>query len=163
MITSIVGRLIKRPEVNERVNIPDKTVMNFTVVQSIRRGQSKRISVFYNLSMVVSTENQLNLIQSFDKGTILNFSSPRINFVKQNEPTQGQYGEEVTINIYADVQNFEILSGGGAEGGGGGGGFGQSSGGFGGGGGQQRRPAPSRGNDSGHDPGPSDFDDPFAE
>ena len=159
MITSIVGRLIKRPEVNERVNIPDKTVMNFTVVQNIKRGQSKRIGIFYNLSMVVSTENQMNLIQSFDKGTMLLFSSPKVNYVKQSEPQQGQYGEEITINIYADVQNFEILgspneSGGSPSGGGGNFNAGSAP--------QQRRPQPAR--SGGYDdPGPTDFDDPFAE
>jgi hypothetical protein len=60
MITSIVGRLIKKPEVAERIQIPGKHVVNFTMVENRSRGE-KRLSVFFNLSLIIGTDAQFDL------------------------------------------------------------------------------------------------------
>ena len=106
MITSIVGRLIKKPEVAERIHIPGKRVVNFTVVENRTRGE-KRLSVFFNLSMIVGTDAQYELVMRFEKGTILLFSFPRITYVRQTEKSE----QEQSINLYAEVDNFKIVAG----------------------------------------------------
>src|ERR671933_270005 len=103
MITSIVGRLIKKPELVERINIPGKRVVSFTTVQHLNRGE-RRLSVFFNLSTVLATDAQYDLVMRFDKGTVLMFSFPRVTYVKQVEKDAG----EQVINIYAEVDNFKI-------------------------------------------------------
>ena len=106
MITSIVGRLIKKPETVERINIPGKHLVNFTVVQNSTHAD-KRLSVFFNLSMVIGTDNQYNLAMRFEKGTVLLFTAPRITYVRQTE--RGEVDQ--SINIYAEVENFKIVAG----------------------------------------------------
>jgi hypothetical protein len=109
MITSIVGRLIKKPEVAERIQIPGKHVVNFTLVENRTRGE-KRLSVFFNLSLVLGTDAQLDLALRLEKGTVLLFSSPRITYVRQTEKGEG----EQTINLYAEADNFKIVAAAGA-------------------------------------------------
>jgi len=106
VITSIVGRLIKKPEPVERISIPGKRLVNFTVVQNSTHAD-KRLSVFFNLSMVIGTDNQYNLAMRFEKGTVLLFSAPRITYVRQTERGEG----DQSINIYAEVENFKIVAG----------------------------------------------------
>lgn len=106
MITSIVGRLIKKPEPVERITIPGKRLVNFTVVQNSTHAD-KRLSVFFNLSMVIGTDNQYNLAMRFEKGTVLLFTAPRITYVRQTERGEG----DQSINIYAEVENFKIVAG----------------------------------------------------
>ena len=110
MITSIVGRLIKKPEVAERIQIPGKRIVNFTVVENRTRGE-RRLAVFFNLSMVVGTDAQFDLVMRFEKGTVLLFSSPRITYVRQSERSE----TEQTINLYAEADNFKIVAGAGVE------------------------------------------------
>ena len=112
MITSIVGRLIKKPEVAERIQIPGKHVVNFTVVENRNRGE-RRLSVFFNLSLIIGTDAQFDLAMRLDKGTVLLFSAPRITYVRQSDKSD----TEQTINLYADADNFKIVAGAGiAEG-----------------------------------------------
>lgn len=106
MITSIVGRLIKKPELVERIHIPGKRVVAFTVVQNSQRGD-RRVSVFFNLSTVVATDAQFEMVMRFEKGTVLLFSSPRITYVKQVDREDG----EQVINLYAEIDNFRIVAG----------------------------------------------------
>ena len=106
MITSIVGRLIKKPEVAERIQIPGKHVVNFTVVENRNRGE-RRVSVFFNLSLIIGTDAQFDLAMRLDKGTVLLFSSPRITYVRQSDKSEN----EQTINLYADADNFKIVAG----------------------------------------------------
>ena len=107
MITSIVGRLIKKPELAERIQIPGKRVVNCTLVQNSTRGE-RRLSVFFNLSMIVATDAQYELVMRLEKNTVLLFSFPRITYVKQNEKSP----QEQSINLYAEVDNFKIVAGG---------------------------------------------------
>src|SRR5918998_2120093 len=106
MITSIVGRLIKKPELVERIQIPGKRVLSFTLVQNSTRGE-RRLSVFYNLSMIVGTDAQYELVMRFEKNTVLLFSFPRITYVKQTDKSE----QEQVINLYAEVENFKIVAG----------------------------------------------------
>ena len=106
MITSIVGRLIKKPEVAERIQIPGKHVVNFTLVENRNRGE-KRLSVFFNLSLIIGTDAQFDLAMRLDKGTVLLFSSPRITYVRQSDKSE----TEQTINLYAEADNFKIVAG----------------------------------------------------
>ncbi len=106
MITSIVGRLIKKPELIDRVQIPGKRIVLFTLVQHHHRGE-RRLSVFYNLSMIVGTDAQYDLVMRFEKNTVLLFSFPRITYVRQSEKSP----QEQVINLYADVENFKIVAG----------------------------------------------------
>lgn len=106
MITSIVGRLIKKPEVAERIQIPGKHVVNFTVVENRTRGE-RRLSVFFNLSLVIGTDAQFDLAMRLEKGTVLLFSSPRITYVRQSERSE----TEQSINLYAEAENFKIIAG----------------------------------------------------
>ncbi len=106
MITSIVGRLIKKPEVAERIQIPGKHVVNFTVVENRNRGE-KRLSVFFNLSLIIGTDAQFDLAMRLDKGTVLLFSAPRITYVRQSDKSE----TEQTINLYAEADNFKIVAG----------------------------------------------------
>jgi len=106
MITSIVGRLIKKPEVAERIQIPGKHVVNFTVVENRSRGE-KRLSVFFNLSLIIGTDAQFDLAMRLDKGTVLLFSAPRITYVRQSDKSE----TEQTINLYAEADNFKIVAG----------------------------------------------------
>lgn len=106
MITSIVGRLIKKPELIERIHIPGKRVVAFTIVQNSQRGE-KRLSVFFNLSMVAATEAQFEMVMRLEKGTVLLFSSPRITYVRQVERDE----HEQVINLYAEIDNFRIVAG----------------------------------------------------
>src|SRR4028119_1978478 len=107
MITSIVGRLIKKPEVAERIQIPGKHVVNFTLVENRSRGE-KRLSVFFNLSVIIGTDAQFDLAMRLDKGTVLLFSAPRITYVRQSD--KSSEGEQ-TINLYAEADNFKIVAG----------------------------------------------------
>jgi len=106
MITSIVGRLIKKPEVAERIQIPGKHVVNFTLVENRNRGE-KRLSVFFNLSLIIGTDAQFDLAMRLDKGTVLLFSAPRITYVRQSDKSE----TEQTINLYAEADNFKIVAG----------------------------------------------------
>ena len=106
MITSIVGRLIKKPEVAERIQIPGKHVVNFTVVENRNRGE-RRVSVFFNLSLIIGTDAQFDLAMRLDKGTVLLFSAPRITYVRQSDKSES----EQTINLYAEADNFKIVAG----------------------------------------------------
>ena len=106
MITSIVGRLIKKPEVAERIQIPGKHVVNFTLVENRSRGE-RRVSVFFNLSLIIGTDAQFDLAMRLDKGTVLLFSAPRITYVRQSDKSD----TEQTINLYADADNFKIVAG----------------------------------------------------
>ena len=106
MITSIVGRLIKRPELVDRFQIPGKRIVLFTLVQHQNKGE-RRLSVFYNLSMLVGTDAQYEMVMRFEKNTVLLFSFPRITYVKHTQKSP----EEQVINIYADVENFKIVAG----------------------------------------------------
>jgi len=106
MITSIVGRLIKKPEVAERIQIPGKHVVNFTLVENRNRGE-KRLSVFFNLSLIIGTDAQFDLAMRLDKGTVLLFSAPRITYVRQSDKGE----TEQTINLYAEADNFKIVAG----------------------------------------------------
>ncbi len=106
MITSIVGRLIKKPEVAERIQIPGKHVVNFTLVENRNRGE-KRLSVFFNLSLIIGTDAQFDLAMRLDKGTVLLFSAPRITYVRQSDKSD----TEQTINLYAEADNFKIVAG----------------------------------------------------
>ena len=106
MITSVVGRLIKKPELVERIHIPGKRVVAFTIVQNSQRGE-KRLSVFFNLTMVIATEAQFEMVMRFEKGTVLLFSSPRITYVKQVDRDE----HEQVINLYAEIDNFRIVAG----------------------------------------------------
>jgi len=124
MITSIVGRLIKKPEVAERIQIPGKHVVNFTIVENRNRGE-KRLSVFFNLSLIIGTDAQFDLAMRLDKGTVLLFSAPRITYVRQSDKSD----TEQTINIYADADNFKIVAGAGVGEGGAGSGAGEGRGG----------------------------------
>ena len=106
MITSIVGRLIKKPEVAERIQIPGKHVVNFTVVDHRTRGQ-KRISIFFNLSVIVGTDAQFDLAMRLEKNAVLLFHSPHITFTRQTDKSE----TEQTINLYADADGFRVVSG----------------------------------------------------
>ena len=106
MITSVVGRLIKKPEQVERIHIPGKRVVAFTIVQNSQRGD-KRLSVFFNLTMIVATEAQFEMVMRLEKGTVLLFSSPRITYVKQVDKDE----HEQVINLYAEIDNFRIVAG----------------------------------------------------
>ena len=106
MITSVVGRLIKKPELIERIHIPGKHVVAFTIVQNSQRGD-KRVSVFFNLSTVVATEAQFEMVMRLEKGTVLLFSAPRITYVKQADRDD----REQVINLYAEIDNFRIVAG----------------------------------------------------
>ena len=109
MITSIVGRLIKKPEVAERIQIAGKHVVNFTVVENRNRGE-RRLSVFFNLSVIIGTDAQFDLVMRLDKGTVLMFSAPRITYVRQSDRSESEQQQQ-TINIYADADNFKIVAG----------------------------------------------------
>jgi hypothetical protein len=149
MVTGIVGKLIRTPE-EKPVNIPGKKAVKFTVVENNKRGEGK-VSVFYNMTMICGTDRQFDMVVGLQKGTVLMFSGVRVTGCKEGDKDQA----EVSHNIYANVNNFDIIASTGEGDGGNGGGA--SSGG-------QRRATPSRpaqGNAM-DDPFDSDEPGPFA-
>ena len=89
-------------EVAERIQIPGKHVVNFTLVENRSRGEKR-----------------------LDKGTVLLFSAPRITYVRQSDKSE----TEQTINLYADADNFKIVAGAGVGEGAAGSGAGEARGG----------------------------------
>lgn len=120
MINSITGKLFKTPTINEKLNIEGKTAIDFTVVENRKRGENKKVSTFYNLTLITSSERQRDMILGLGAGTVLVFAGIRANYMTGGDRDSA----EVKNNFYADVQSFEIVPGTDNSGGGGGGGEG---------------------------------------